>query len=87
MKIMVCGKGGTGKSSIAALMGIELARRGYEVVVVDADESNMTLPMFLGMEPPRPLVEYLGGKKRVADAMFRRSELDLVSAISRGRRN
>lgn len=40
MKVLVCGKGGSGKSTVAALLAKSMARRGYGVLVVDSDESN-----------------------------------------------
>jgi CO dehydrogenase maturation factor len=68
-KIAVCGKGGSGKSTIAALLAQELRRRGYRVVVIDSDESNTGLYRMLGFETrPQPLLELVGGKKRVFDA-------------------
>jgi CO dehydrogenase maturation factor len=63
MKIAVCGKGGSGKSSITALLAQSLANRGYNVLVVDADESNMGLHRLLGVASPVVLLDHLGGKK------------------------
>ena len=63
MKISVCGKGGSGKSTIVALMANALQKRGYEVLVVDSDESNPGLYRLLGLEGrPQPLLELVGGK-------------------------
>lgn len=77
MKICITGKGGCGKSMVAVLMSKVLAARGYSVLLVDADESNLGLQRLLGMKAePRPLLEYLGGKpalqKKMIDA-FRQS--------------
>lgn len=36
----VQGKGGTGKSTLAALVGAELWRRGHDVVLIDADRQG-----------------------------------------------
>lgn len=47
------GKGGIGKSLIAANLGIELARRGRRVVLVDADLGGANLHTCLGVELPR----------------------------------
>lgn len=70
MKISVCGKGGSGKSTIVALLAGELARRVRRVVVVDSDESNSGLHRLLGLErPPRALLELVGGKKNVQPAL------------------
>jgi CO dehydrogenase maturation factor len=63
MKILICGKGGTGKSTLTALLARELAGRHRPVLVVDSDESNFGLPALLGMEKPRDFMEYFGGRK------------------------
>ena len=46
------GKGGTGKSLLAASLGIHLARGGRRVVLVDADLGAPNLHTSLGMDPP-----------------------------------
>ncbi len=63
MKILVCGKGGCGKSTIVALLAKEMARRKNEVLVIDGDESNIGLHSRLGMEKPADFMNYFGGKK------------------------
>ena len=40
MKISVCGKGGSGKSTVVSLLALQSAARGIQTLVVDADESN-----------------------------------------------
>ncbi len=87
MKLMVCGKGGSGKSTVAALMTRVLAGMGREVVVVDSDESNTTLHRMLGLESPKPLAELLGGRKAIAKALATRREEDLLRALARGGRS
>jgi CO dehydrogenase maturation factor len=62
MKILVCGKGGCGKSTVVALLARELAKRGNKVLVVDSDESNIGLHSRLGMENPDDFMNYFGGK-------------------------
>ena len=47
------GKGGIGKSFVAANLAVELARRGQLVVLVDADLGGANLHTCLGMELPR----------------------------------
>jgi CO dehydrogenase maturation factor len=71
VKIGVSGKGGSGKSVIAALLAKSLAARGYDVLVVDADESNPGLQRMLGIDAdPQPLMEWLGGKGAVQQRMI-----------------
>ncbi len=69
MKILVCGKGGSGKSTIAALLAKNLLLKGYRVLVVDADESNYGLSIQLGLNDPQELVDFVGGKKTVQAKM------------------
>jgi len=61
MKIAVCGKGGSGKSTISALLAKEMAKT-KNVLVLDIDESNYGLHSQLGLAAPRDLMEYFGGK-------------------------
>jgi len=69
-KIAVCGKGGSGKSTIVALLGMEFCVRGLSVLVVDSDESNAGLYGMLGFEhPPLALMELVGGKKQIQKVM------------------
>ncbi len=65
MKIMLCGKGGSGKSTVTALLAKEYARQGKRVLVIDCDESNYGLHQQLGLELPRDLTDYVGGKQRI----------------------
>ncbi|MFW6117151.1 MAG: ATP-binding protein [Thermoproteota archaeon] len=77
MKIMMCGKGGCGKSALTVLMARVLSE-DHGVYIVDSDESNELLPRILGVESPTPLVEYLGGK----DQLFEKGEVNIVKALS-----
>jgi len=62
MKIGILGRGGCGKSTLTVLLAGALRRRGYEVVILDADSTNVGLPAALGLErSPRPLIDLLGG--------------------------
>jgi len=76
MKISVCGKGGSGKSTIVALLANEARAKGYRVLVVDSDESNSGLFGMLGFDyPPVPLMELVGGKKSLQRKMGQPSVL------------
>jgi CO dehydrogenase maturation factor len=63
MKILICGKGGCGKSTIVTLLTKEIAARGNKVLVIDSDESNIGLHSRLGMQKPEDFMNYFGGKK------------------------
>jgi flagellar biosynthesis protein FlhG len=60
------GKGGIGKSLISANLGIELARRGKRVVLVDADLGGANLHTCLGIDQPR---------RTLSDFIERRTEV------------
>ena len=62
MKILISGKGGSGKSTLSALLAKALKDRGFSVLLVDADESNYGLHRLLGISFPMPLLEHMGGK-------------------------
>ena len=46
------GKGGVGKSSVAALLAAELRRRGRSVGILDADITGPSIPKLLGVTGP-----------------------------------
>ncbi|GAB6148084.1 ATP-binding protein [Stetteria hydrogenophila] len=71
LKILVCGKGGVGKSVVSTLIAKELARRGKKVLFVDSDESNMGTHMYLGLPKPRDFIGYLGGRKEVKSTILK----------------
>jgi CO dehydrogenase nickel-insertion accessory protein CooC1 len=61
-RIGVFGKGGSGKSTATVLLARGLRDLGYEICVLDADSTNLGLPLALGMNStPKPLMEYFGG--------------------------
>jgi CO dehydrogenase maturation factor len=70
MKVLVCGKGGSGKSTLTALLAKAMAGRGYNVLVVDSDESNFGLHKQLGVGMPEDFMNYLGGKKALIEKMM-----------------
>jgi CO dehydrogenase maturation factor len=62
MKIIISGKGGSGKSTISTLIARSLAAHGFNVLLVDADESNFGLQRLLGVDAPVHLMDDFGGK-------------------------
>jgi len=65
MKISICGKGGSGKSTLVTLLAKRAQAKNLSVLVVDSDESNSGLFRMLGFEkPPTPLMELVGGKQK-----------------------
>ncbi|HSO82879.1 P-loop NTPase, partial [Thiocapsa sp.] len=69
-RILVCGKGGSGKSTLVALIAAVLQRKDYPVMVLDGDASNpeglVRLLFGVGVKSePKPLIEFFGGTERV----------------------
>ena len=62
MKILVCRNGGSGKSTVVALLAREMAIRKNKVLVIDSDESNIGLHGHLGTEKPDDFMNYFGGR-------------------------
>jgi CO dehydrogenase maturation factor len=89
MKLSVCGKGGSGKSTLVCLLANSAEIYGYNVLVVDSDESNSGLHRMLGFsKPPMPLMELVGGKKTIKEKIgssniFNESNITTVDIPSR----
>ncbi len=57
MKVAISGKGGVGKTTVAAMLAHVFARRGYRVTAIDCDP-DANLPSALGLKVrPKPLAE------------------------------
>ncbi len=67
MKILLCGKGGCGKSTLSTMLARAFAEQGKNVLVIDTDESNFGLYRQLGMELPKDFTGYFGGRASVMD--------------------
>lgn len=65
MRLLICGKGGAGKSAITLLMAREFKKRG-PIYILDSDESNRLFPKLLGTETPDTIANYLGGRKNLS---------------------
>ncbi len=59
MKIAITGKGGTGKTSVAAALAFIFKKEGYKVIAIDADpDANLATALgFPAEERPTPIVE------------------------------
>lgn len=65
------GKGGTGKTTVAANLGTALAQYGRETCIVDTDMGMANLGLVLGLTETRvTLHEVLAGKAQIQDAIY-----------------
>jgi CO dehydrogenase maturation factor len=79
-KVVVCGKGGVGKSTISTLLSGCLVEYGYSLLVLDTDESNPGLFRNFGFnKEPRPLMSLLSrfsiGESEVNTEWLTREEI------------
>lgn len=86
-KLLISGRGGSGKSTLVTLMAQRLKKLSKEVLVVDSDESNLGLGAMLGIEPAeKTLMDYLGGKPVVMEklmAMIKEGREEQVELFSK----
>jgi CO dehydrogenase maturation factor len=66
-------------------MARSLAKLGYQVLLVDGDESNVGLENLAGISPPVHLLEYLGGKKGFKEKLNQQMMVDNPAGIFSGR--
>jgi flagellar biosynthesis protein FlhG len=77
------GKGGIGKSLLAANLGVYLAQRGARVVLVDADLGGANLHTCLGIKPPpRTLSDFVNRRVNELESVVAPTMLENLGLIS-----
>ncbi|MFQ5828958.1 MAG: P-loop NTPase [Candidatus Methylomirabilia bacterium] len=64
------GKGGVGKSSLAANLALVLARQGYRVLLLDGDLGLANLSIILNLVPRQDLEDVVRGRCRLEDTLL-----------------
>ena len=82
--VLTGGKGGVGKSTLAANLGICLVRRGKHVVLVDMDMGLRSLDVMLGLEDKVvfDLSDVAEGMCRVKQAVVKHGEIEGLSLVN-----
>ena len=63
--VVASGKGGVGKSTIAANLAVSLARQGFKTALVDADLYGPSIPMMFGVQNEKPQGITKNGKEQI----------------------
>ena len=63
--VVASGKGGVGKSTVAANLAVAMSRNGFKTALVDADIYGPSIPRMFGIEDAKPDVTAFGDKEMI----------------------
>ena len=84
--VVTSGKGGVGKTTMTALLGICLAKKGERIALIDADFGLNNLDVCVGLDGGAPygIAEVAAGRCRVKQALQRHPKYPNLYVLSSG---
>lgn len=76
------GKGGVGKTNVVVNIAVSLARRGYKILLLDADFGLGNIDILLGLDPPRDISDVLYKGIPMEDVLITYEGVSIVPAAS-----
>ena len=85
--VITSGKGGVGKTTMTAMIGIALAKKGERVALVDADFGLNNLDLYLGLEgcDGYDIADVLAGRCRARQALLRHPKYPTLCLLRGGK--
>ena len=85
--VITSGKGGVGKTTMTAMLGIALAKKGERVALVDADFRLNNLDLYLGLEGDNgyDIADVLSGRCRVRQALLQHPKYPTLCLLRGGK--
>ena len=68
--VVASGKGGVGKSTVAANLAVALARDGFRTGIFDADLYGPSIPLLFGVQHAKPDVIHHQGKESIVPILI-----------------
>lgn len=76
------GKGGVGKTNVVINLAVSLSRRGYKILLLDADFGLGNIDILLGIDPPKDIYDLLYKGIPIAEVLIEYEGISIIPASS-----